>query len=252
MTGPLAGRVALVTGAGRGLGAATASLLATAGARVVLADVLVDELGSVGREIESAAGAGTTATAHLDVSSEEGWQQVARCTEDTFGGLDILVNNAGTSAPPVGLEAMDVDDWHRVLAVNLTGAMLGMRTVIPLLRRRGGGAIVNVASMYGVVAADSSPAYQASKGGVRMLTKAAALQYGPENIRVNTVNPGLTDTAILAAQGPERIAARLTRTPLHRVASPMEVARSIVFLASDESSFVTGADLLVDGGYTAC
>ncbi len=247
----LNGKVALVTGAGRGLGEATARLFLAEGAKVLAADVLVDELAELRRSSDAEYGTGRCLTVHLDVSSPTAWDSAADVLVAELGSLDVLVNNAGVSSPPVGLEAMTLQDWHHVLSVNLTGTMLGMRTTVPFLRRTGG-AIINVGSMFGVVGADNSPAYQASKGGVRALTRAAALQYGAEGIRVNSVHPGLTDTALFRAQGSERIEARLERTPLRRVASPEEVARTILFLASEDSSYVTGADLLVDGGYTAC
>ena len=243
--------VVMITGAARGLGAATARLFVAEGARVLAADVLPAELAALQDECDREHGRGRCLTVPLDVTSPRDWDQAVDLLVAELGTLHVLVNNAGVSSPPVGLEAMTLADWHEVLAVNLTGTMLGMRTAVPLLRRTRG-AVVNVGSMFGVVGADNSPAYQASKGGVRALTRAAALQYGGEGIRVNSVHPGLTDTALFRAQGSERIAARVARTPLGRVASPEEVAGTILFLASEDSSYVTGADLLVDGGYTAC
>ena len=246
----LTGKVAMITGAARGLGLATAQLFLAEGARVLAADVLHDELDEL-RRAGAEHGHDRCVTVDLDVSSPPAWERAVDVLQGHFGSLHVLVNNAGVSSPPVGLEAMTLDDWHRVLTVNLTGTMLGMRTAVPLLRRTAG-TIINVGSMFGVVGADNSPAYQASKGGVRALTRAAALQYGGEGIRVNSIHPGLTDTPLFRAQGEERIAARLARTPLGRGASTEEVERSILFLASADSSFMTGADLLVDGGYTAC
>ena len=250
MSGRLAGKLAMVTGGARGIAGATARLFAAEGACVLIGDIVAAEGGALADELEVSYGPGRAAFIELDVSAEEQWASAMTVAEERFGGLDILVNNAGKSGP-VGIEAVPMEGWHRIIAVNQTGTLLGMRAAIPLIRRRGGGSIVNISSIYGIVAADASPAYQASKAAVRMLSKVAALEYGSERIRVNSVHPGLTDTAILAAVGEEKVAHRLTRTPLNRVCEPIEIAYGILFLASDDASFVTGAELVIDGGYTA-
>lgn len=249
--GRLVGKVALVSGGARGLGAAVVRLFAANGARVVIADVLEGEGRSVEQEVNDAHGVGTAKYLELDVSRAENWANAMEVAADLFGGLDILISNAGVSGP-AGIEAMPMSTWDRIIAVNQTGTLLGMRSAIPLMRLRGGGSIVNVSSIYSIVAADSSPAYQASKAALTQLTKAAALEYAAEAIRANTVHPGLMDTAILEAQGEAKIRARIERTPMHRVAEPIEIAYAVLFLASDEASFITGADFVIDGGYTAC
>jgi len=251
LKGRLAGKVAVVSGGARGLGEAVVRLFVLEGANVVAGDVLIRELRGVEKDVSATFGLGRLKCTRLDVSRRRDWDAIVSVAEATFGGLDILVNNAGISGP-VGIEAMPMVTWDRIIAVNQTGTLLGMRAAIPAMRRRRGGSIVNVSSIYSMVAASSSPAYQASKAAVEMLTRAAALEYGPERIRVNSVHPGLMDTKILEAVGAEKVAQRLLRTPLGRVAAPTEIAQGVLFLASEEASFVTGAALVIDGGYTAC
>ena len=246
----LSGKVALISGGARGMGAATVALFLEEGASVLFGDVLAGEGTQLEATLVARYGAASTRFVRLDVTSEDDWARAVNLAETTFGGLDILVNNAGTSGPG-RTETSTMADWHRVMDVNLTGALLGMRAAIPAMRGRGGGAIVNVSSIYGMVGAATGPAYQASKGGLRTLSRSAALEYATQGIRVNSVYPGLVDTPMLAPLDPEQLAVRLGRTPMARLADPREIAYGIVYLASDEASFVTGAELVIDGGYTA-
>jgi len=246
----LQGKVAIVTGAARGQGEAEARLFAAQGAQVILGDKVLGEVSVLAEELCAAHGAQAACAAALDVAVASAWEDALALAEREFGGLDILVNNAGISGR-AGILAMDFDDWDRVIAVNQTGTLLGMRAAIPAMLRRGGGSIVNISSIYGLVAASASPAYQASKAAIRMLSRAAALEFADQGIRVNIVMPGLVETAMVAGILPERRETRLRRTPMGRIASPMEIAQGVLFLASDEASFVTGAELVMDGGYTA-
>lgn len=246
----LAGKVALISGGARGIGAAAVRLFLDEGARVVFGDVLVDEGGSLEAGLFADHGREAVRFVPLDVTSEADWARAVALAETTFGGLDILVNNAGTGGPG-RTETSTLAEWDRVMAVNLTGALLGMRAAIPAIRRRGGGSIVNVSSIYGIVGAATGPAYHASKGGLRILSRSAAFEYATQRIRVNSVHPGLVDTPMLAPLDPELLAVRLARTPMARLADPREVAYGMLYLASDEASFVTGAELVIDGGYTA-
>ena len=244
------GKVALVSGGARGIGAATAKLLAQEGAAVVLADVLEVE----GRETEALIGeAGGRATfMRLDVTSEENWQQVIDATVATYGKLDVVVNNAGISGRAAVAET-DVETWDRVMEVNGKGVFLGTKAAIPELRKAGGGSIINISSIYGIVGSETSAAYHASKGAVRIFTKSAAIQYAGEGIRVNSVHPGFVDSPMTASSHalPEVHALRVGRTPLGRMGTPEDIAAGILYLASDESSFVTGSELVIDGGMTA-
>ncbi len=246
----LQGKVAIVTGAARGQGEAEARLFAAQGAQVILGDKVLGEVSVLAEELCAAHGAQAARAAALDVAVASAWEDALALAEREFGGLDILVNNAGISGR-AGILAMDFDDRDRVIAVNQTGTLLGMRAAIPAMLRRGGGSIVNISSIYGLVAASASPAYQASKAAIRMLSRAAALEFADQGIRVNIVMPGLVETAMVAGILPERRETRLRRTPMGRIASPMEIAQGVLFLASDEASFVTGAELVMDGGYTA-
>ena len=247
MTGRLDGEVALVTGAARGQGEAEARMFAREGAQVVLADIR-DELGhKVAGEI------GPQATyVHLDVSQEADWQKAVALTMQTYGKLTILVNNAGIGVPEDrGVEETSLEIWHKTLAVNLTGVFLGMKHAIPMMRQAGHGSIVNISSIAGIVGGGRLPAYHASKGGVRLLTKTAAIQYAKENIRVNSVHPGGVDTEILSPFG-ERWRQNIGKAhPMGRIASADEIAYGVLYLASKESSFVTGTELVIDGGFIA-
>ena len=246
----VAGKVALVSGAARGIGAATAKLLAQEGAAVVLGDVLETEGRQTSAGIVAAGGRSTFMP--LDVTSAANWQQVIAAAVAAYGQLDVLVNNAGISGRAAVGET-DVETWERVMEINGKGVFLGTKLAIPELRKAGGGSIINISSIYGIVGSETSAAYHASKGAVRIFTKAAAIQYAAEGIRVNSVHPGFVDSPMTAANHalPEVHNLRISRTPLGRMGTPEDIAAGILYLASDESSFVTGSELVIDGGMTA-
>jgi 3(or 17)beta-hydroxysteroid dehydrogenase len=247
----LGGKVALISGGARGIGAATARLFAREGARVVIGDLREAE----GRRVEAelAAPGAQALYIPLDVTSESAWEGAVATVVSRFGRLDVLVNNAGISGAG-RLEDTRLEDWNRVMNVNATGVFLGTRAAIPALRQAGGGSIVNISSQLGLVGMDdSSPQYQASKGAVRILTKLTALQYAKERIRANSVHPGPINTPMTEGRRADpTIFARMTsRIPLGRYGEAEEVAYGVLYLASDESRFVTGSELVIDGGWTA-
>jgi NAD(P)-dependent dehydrogenase (short-subunit alcohol dehydrogenase family) len=247
----LAGKVALISGGARGMGAVEARLFAREGAAVVLGDVL----DAGGRAVESDIGkaGGRALYVRLDVTREADWAAAVDAAVGRFGKLDVLVNNAGISGTG-RVEDVTLREWNRVMDVNATGVFLGTRAAIPAMRRAGGGSIVNISSQLGLVGVDnSSPQYQASKGAVRLLTKATAIQYARDRIRANSVHPGPIVTPMTEARRRDADASALTvsRIPLGRYGEPEEVAYGVLYLASDESSFVTGAELVIDGGWTA-
>jgi cyclopentanol dehydrogenase len=247
----LAGKVALISGGARGMGAVEARLFAREGAKVVVGDILEAEGKAVQDEIQAAGGAATFVT--LDVTREADWEGAVATAEHLYGRLDVLVNNAGIGGGN-RIEDTTLEQWERIMAVNATGVFLGTRAAIPALRRSGGGSIVNISSQLGLVGTDnSSPQYQASKGAVRLLTKATAIQYAKEGIRANSVHPGPIVTAMTERRraDPEQHRLMLSRIPLGRYGQPEEVALGVLYLASDESSFVTGSELVIDGGWTA-
>jgi NAD(P)-dependent dehydrogenase (short-subunit alcohol dehydrogenase family) len=247
----LAGKVAVISGAARGMGAVEARLFAREGARVVLGDVLEAEGRAVAADIETSGG--EAVFVRLDVTSEADWARAVAAAASRFGTLDVLVNNAGVGGPG-RVEDVSLADWNRVMEINSTGVFLGTRAAIPAMRRAGGGSIVNISSQLGLVGVDnSSPQYQASKGAVRLLTKATAIQYAKERIRANSVHPGPIVTPMTEARrrDPDTYQLTVSRIPLGRYGSAEEVAYGVLFLASDESSFVTGAELVIDGGWTA-
>ncbi len=255
--GRFAGKIALVTGAASGIGRATAILLAQEGARVAVTDV--DGIGA--RAVSDAiAAAGGVALAHdLDVSSEAAWEAAMGAVERAWGPLDVLVNNAGIGGTKPIVEST-LEDWRKVTAVNLDGVFLGVRAAIRSMRRTGRGSIVNVSSVAGIKATAVAAAYCASKAGVILLTKTAALECAKDGlaIRVNALAPGGVKTAIWKASG---LLEEISKSPqwnappdapaTKRLAEPEEIARAIAFLASDEASYITGSVLTVDGGYTA-
>jgi 3alpha(or 20beta)-hydroxysteroid dehydrogenase len=245
--GRLAGKVAIVTGAARGMGAATARLFASEGAQVVLGDVLDTEAQGVARKIGSAAH-----FHHHDVSEEESWQQLVAATVKEFARIDVLVNNAGILVFE-SLMQMSKRDFERIIAVNLVGVFLGIKTVAPHMARRGKGAIVNISSISGMVGQPQVGAYAASKWGVRGLTKVAALELGSLGVRVNSIHPGGTDTAMCAPPGTpaEQIDRFYAGIPLGRIGQPEEIAQACLYLASDDSSYICGTELVVDGGMIA-
>lgn len=240
---PLAGSVVVVTGAARGQGEAEARAFVEAGARVVLTDLLEEQ----GRAVAAELGDVARFVRH-DVADEAGWHDVVEVAESAFGGIDTLVNNAGIHRRKA-IEEETLADFRRVLEVNVLGAFLGIRTVAPMFRRRGGGAIVNVASIAGVVGMGGVGAYSSSKWALRGLTRSAALELAPDGTRVNVVLPGSIDTDMLPVQAREP--ARPSTVPLGRIGAPREVADVVVFLASPAASYLTGAEVVVDGGLIA-
>ena len=247
----LQGKVALITGAGSGMGAATARRFAREGARVVLADVLDEE----GRQVTDAIteAGGTAFYQPLDVTDEAAWQAAVEAATRRFGGLDILINNAGVSGSAYA-DVLETPAWHKVMAVNATGVFYGMKFAIPAMRARGGGSIVNLSSISGFVGQDRIHlSYNASKGAVRIMTKSAAVQFGRDKIRVNSVHPGWMPPMRTsgATANPALRAEMMKRIPLGRSGEIDEVANAVLFLASDEASYITGTELVVDGGFLA-
>lgn len=253
MAGRVEGKVALVTGAARGMGAEHARLLAAEGAAVGLADVLHSELADVVEEISSAGGRAVALA--LDVGKEEDWQGALLKLEQTFGRPGVLVNNAAIVDRGTLCET-SLKDWNEIVQVNQTGTFLGIKAVVPGMRSLGGGSIVNISSVNGILGLDFASAYQVTKGAVRMMTKTAAVQHGAEGIRVNSIHPGIVETPMTADlfKAPEDdpiLTHWRERTLLPRFGTPRDLAQAVLFLASDESSWVTGAEFVIDGGYSA-
>jgi cyclopentanol dehydrogenase len=248
--GRLDGKVALISGAARGQGEAEARMFAAEGASVVLGDIR----GELGEQVvgEIAAAGGTALFTPLDVSQEADWARAVELAESTYGKLDILVNNAAI----IGLEGImdtSIELWNRVLAVNQTGTFLGMRAAIPALRRAGGGSIVNISSVLATMGSGNSASYTASKGAVTALTRTVSIELASENIRVNAVHPGGVETPMAVECLGDDVEARralIATHPMGRIGEPEEIAAGVLFLASDEASFVTGATLVIDGGNT--
>ena len=250
--GRLDGKVALISGGARGMGAAEARLFAGEGAAVVIGDILDTEGEAVAGMIRG--DGGQCAYCHLDVTLESDWRAAVSQAVSRFGKLDVVVNNAGIGSSPFQIHEEPVDLWERTIDVNLKGVFLGTRTAIPAMQAAGGGSIINISSQLGIVATPyNGAAYQTAKGGVRIFTKAAALQYASDGIRVNSVHPGpiTTDMTRAGRSDPERLAMMLSRIPMGRYGEPEEVANAVLYLASDEASFVTGSEVVVDGGWTA-
>lgn len=246
----LAGKVAFITGGARGMGAAEAKLFAREGAKVVVADVLVDEGEKTVEEIIELGGDAFFIT--LDVTNESDWETSIGVTVEKYGKLDILVNNAGIVIPG-GVEETSVEDWDFTMDVNAKGVFLGTKAVIPEMRKSGGGSIVNISSTAGIAGMVDRAAYTSSKGAVRIFTKSTALECANDGIRANSVHPGLIRTPLTEGRfnDPDFLGPRMDNLPLGRPAEPEEVAYGVLYLASDESSYVTGSELVIDGGFTA-
>ena len=250
--GRMDGKVALISGGARGMGASEARLFAREGAAVVIGDILDEEGEATAASI--AAGGGRCRYAHLDVTREADWQAAVSEAVARFGSLDVLVNNAGIGSNSFEIHEEPVEMWDRTIDVNLKGVFLGTRTAVPAMLEAGGGSIINISSQLGIVGVPyNGSAYQTSKGGVRIFTKAAALQYANRGIRVNSVHPGpiVTEMTRAGRDDPDRLSMMLARIPMGRYGEADEVANAVLYLASDESSFVTGSEVVVDGGWTA-
>ena len=247
----LEGKVALISGGARGQGAVEARMFAEEGARVVIGDILDD----AGRQTEAQLRElGYECTyVHLDVTSEDGWAAAVQAAVAAYGKLDILLNNAGILIRK-NIEDTTEADWDRIFAVNAKGVFLGTKAVLPALRANGGGSIINISSTAGLVGSpNGSASYTATKGAVRLFTKSTAIQHAREGIRCNSIHPGPIETDMIAdtLNDPDNLALRMQRLPLGRVGKPSEIAYGAIYLASDESSFVTGSELVIDGGTTA-
>ena len=240
----LDGKVAIITGGARGMGGATSRLFAAEGAKVVIADVLDKEGAALAEELK-----GSAIFQHHDVTDEASWSSVVAKAIATFGKVDILVNNAGILLFKTLLDTSKAD-YERVLGVNLMGAFLGIKAVAPHMIERGSGSIVNVSSVDGMKGANSLGAYSSSKWGLRGLTRVAAMEFGHKGVRVNSIHPGGIDTAMGNPYSENRteVNKRYTMVPLQRVGDPIEAARTSLFLASDDSSYLCGAEIAVDGG----
>jgi cyclopentanol dehydrogenase len=246
----LANKVAIVSGAARGMGAAEATLFAKEGAKIILGDVRDDQCKAVADDINKTHGSEVAVALYLDVRLIADWTKAVALATSKFGGLDILINNAAILVETDIVNCTEAD-WDRVIDVNQKGTFLGMKVAVPAMRKRGGGSIVNVSSIGGLIGTPGYAAYHASKGAVRTLAKHGAVMYGAENIRCNTIYPGPVLTDMISGLNEEAYETTVRATALKRFGSCEEIAHAALFLASDDSSFITGADLTVDGGYTA-
>ena len=246
----LEGKVALITGAAHGMGAEDARLFAREGAKVAIADIREEDARKVEAEIAEAGGEAMVIM--LDVSKEDQGEQAVAAVVSKFGKLDILVNNAGISGSGES-DSSSTDAWDRLIDINAKSVFLGMKHAIPEMEKIGGGAIVNISSISGLVGQESiHPGYNASKGAVRLVTKAAAVQHAKSGIRVNSVHPGMLPPMLTSFQrGDPNREAMNANVPMGREGEPIEVANAVLFLASDEASYITGTELVVDGGFTA-
>ena len=250
-------KVAIVTGGASGLGEAEAKLLAREGAKVCIMDLREDLANPIVETITKDGGQAIFVKG--DVSQEADWHRVVATTTDCFGSLNILVNNAGVAGRY--FDAESVEDWRKIMDINMTSVFIGTKSCVGAMRKSGGGAIVNISSVFGIVALrNSNPAYSSSKGAIRIYTKASACAYAADNIRVNSVHPGFMQKMLAPdpTYGPSEgqyqqvnNSKQLERVPLGRIGMPIEVANGVVFLASDEASYITGAELNIDGGFLA-
>jgi NAD(P)-dependent dehydrogenase (short-subunit alcohol dehydrogenase family) len=254
MAGRLQGKVALVTGGASGIGEATARVFVKEGAKVVISDVQTELGESVAAALRKAGG--EAAFVRADVASDADCKNMVRFAVEKYGRLQVLVNNAGVESPKPVLDTTEAE-WDHVMAVNAKGVFLGTKHAIPELRKAGGGSIINISSIFGLIGSPGFAAYHASKGAVRLLTKSTALAHATENIRCNSIHPGVIQTPMIEeviAATPDPVAARAEWTasePVGRFGKPEDIAYGALYLACDESAFVTGAELVIDGGFTA-
>ena len=249
--GRLDGKVALISGGARGQGALEAELFVSEGAKVVFGDVLDQEGAAVEAKIKN--GGGDATYVHLDVTRDDEWRRAVDLAESTYGKLNVLINNAGIAHGDPILETTD-ETWDRVMAINGKGVFLGTRAAIPAMQRAGGGSIINISSIAALIGQrHTGSAYAASKGMVRIFSKTTAIQYAEDGIRCNSIHPGPTITAMTAGitGNPEVMERRLREIPLRRLGRVEDVAFGALYLASDESSYITGIELIIDGGLTA-
>ena len=247
----LEGKVALISGGARGQGAVEARMFAEEGASVVIGDILDEQGRQTEAELQEL---GYNVTfVHLDVTSESDWDAAVRAAIGAYGKLDILLNNAGILIRK-NIEETTEEDWDRIFSINAKGVFFGTKAAIPAMRENGGGSIINISSTAGLVGSpNGSASYTATKGAVRLFTKSTAIQHAREGIRCNSIHPGPIETDMIAdtLNDPANLALRMQRLPLGRVGKPSEIAYGAIYLASDESSFVTGSELVIDGGTTA-
>lgn len=248
--GKLENKVVFITGAGMGMGREEAILFAQEGASIIVSDINEKAGQETAKMIKETGG--QALFIHMDVAEERDWIEAIKVSIQVFGKVDVLVNNAGILLFKT-VEDTTSDDWDKIFSVNARGVFLGCKHVVPAMRKAGGGSIINISSIYGLIGAPSAAAYEASKGAVRELTKAAAVDLAKYNIRVNSVHPGLIDTPMTAdiLKDPVITKTVLCTTIMERPAKAIEVARPVLMLASDDSSYMTGSELVVDGGYTA-
>ena len=256
-------KVAIVTGGASGIGAETARQFGLHGATVVLSDLNEAQGQAVAKEITEAGGAAVFKP--LDVVNEQEWRALVEEIEGTFGKINILANIAGISGRDPSqavqtsntagprLEEQTIESWNKIMEINATGVFLGTKHVVPAMRRAGGGSVINISSICGIVGSFANAAYHASKGAVRIFSKSAAVQYAPDQIRVNSVHPGFVDTPMTAPghANPDLVKIRQGATPLERFGKPIDIAMGCLYLASDDAAWVTGSELVIDGGLTA-
>ena len=245
----LENKTTLVTGASKGMGESEARLFASQGANVVLCDVDQREGEKTAKSITESGG--TAEFMQCDVTNESDWEKVINATTNKFGSLDVLVNNAGLSSGSTE-DHLSSEWWHKIMDVNATGVFLGTKIAAEIMKEQRSGSIINISSIMGFVGGENGhPAYHASKGAVRIFSKAMAVKYGPYGVRVNSVHPGFMPPMSSSYRSPRIQAENIKRTPLRRTGEVIEVAYGVLFLASDESSFITGTELVIDGGFIA-
>ena len=248
MAGRLDGKVALVSGGASGIGAAHVRVFAAEGAKVIAGDLQEDKGRAVVEAVNKSGG--EAVFVGLDVARQEDWSRAVEEAVSRFGKLTTLINNAGIYWPR-GTEEETLEGWNTMIAVNQTGVWLGMKAAVAAMREAGGGAIVNISSLYGLIGSPGSISYHATKGAVRLMTKSAALEYVKQGIRVNSIHPGQIDTPILSGLTPEQNEQIKAATPMGRLGRPEEIAYGSLYLCSDEAAYTTGAELVIDGGWFA-